>query len=421
MEEQKSIHTVAIISTNERCKPNAITCSRLESYCKTNEHVLTDDPRKADLILVNTCAAVEFLEKTTVTVLSELVKQRKKGSKVITVGCMNAMNRSVLEESFPEILILDDLADLDKWFEKIQRFSECKSQCLDEVTLQKYTHEEDKANIRKRLILFVGHLLEKVSKRLRYPNKNVKGISRILDELEQRNRVYVQIGSGCINNCSYCAIKIAKGEPVSRPIEDILNDIRKIYRDGKVLSLVADDCGSFGVDTGNSFPTLIYRINDEFPGIPIDCSYLNPVWIEQNPDEYVELFRNVKINTINLSLQSGSNRIIRKMNRKYDIENVLNKSSQIKTVSPDTFLWTHFIVGYPSETWSDFYQSVRASNYFDFYAAYTYCPRKGTVAAELPQNNPQIIRNIRKTLLHLKLAFRLVLQVLGFSGRVRKS
>jgi threonylcarbamoyladenosine tRNA methylthiotransferase MtaB len=311
---------------------------------------------------------------------------------------------------------MDDLSVLDKWFRNIQGFNECTTQCLNEVTLQKYTHKDDKPNLKKRIILFIGYTIEKYSKQLGIPEENIAGISKILDELEQRRRKYVQIGSGCVNNCHYCAIKLAKGEPVSRPVDHILNDIRNSYRDGNVLSLVADDCGSYGVDTGESLFSLIHRISREFPGIPIDCSYLNPVWIEQNPLEYLELFKTANINTINLSLQSGSNRIIHRMNRRYNVENVLKTAEQIKKVSPGTFLWTHFITGYPSETWGDFTQSVRASKYFDFFAAYAYCPRRGTAAAGFPNNNSQFTRIVRKTVLHVVLALRLVKKLVMFTN-----
>jgi tRNA A37 methylthiotransferase MiaB len=205
----------------------------------------------------------------------------------------------------------------------------------------------------------------------------------------------VEIGSGCVGNCRYCIIKKAKGKPVSRKPEDILNDIAKIYSPGKQLDLVADDCGCYGIDLGTSLPELLLTINDKHPDISMDITYLSPWWLTKQKEEYIRIFKELNINSINISMQSGSDKVLAGMNRNYTVQEILGIIEKLKSISPQTGFWTHIMVGFPGEVWSDFWKTLVMATHFYAVHAFAYSPRRGTESAALKNNNGKFTITLR--------------------------
>jgi tRNA A37 methylthiotransferase MiaB len=218
--------------------------------------------------------------------------------------------------------------------------------------------------------------------------------NQILKDLTHKNRIFVEISKGCTGKCSYCVIKKAKGNLRSRNIDDILDDIESIYEPSKTLFLVADDCGCYGADIGSNLYELISRINKRFPNISIDLNYLNPEIMEQDANEHISLFKNSYFRYVIIPIQSGSNKIINKMNRRYDTNKILNITDQIKKTSPSTILYAHFILGYPGEGTIDFIKTLGATLHFDIPLPFIYIPMRQTDKSN-PNRNPRFISNFR--------------------------
>ena len=354
---------VMLDSSHIHCKSNYILVSMISRYLVKNGFNLVDKPEKADYFIINTCGYVES-ERTFSKDLIRKYLKCKKDSEVISVGCLNKIEENLSDE-IPGLTIIEEIEDLDKWFFKKVRFSEMDRTNLDESERIYLSHiylKNDLKNVFYRIIypilgFFVSWIESVFKKKL--------NVGFIANDLTFDDKMLVEIGTGCIGKCSYCVIKKAKGRVISRPVKDIIEDIEKVFDSTKSLCLVADDCGSYGLESGDNLFRLVDEINNKFPNIPISIPYVNPYWIQKQPLEYLDLVLKANIKSINVSLQSGSNRIIKAMNRQYNVEKVLEIVDKIREKSPRTTVFTHIIIGFPSEDENDFKKSISAIDHFD--------------------------------------------------------
>ena len=223
--------------------------------------------------------------------------------------------------------------------------------------------------------------------------------ARMIRGLNHQNKIIVQISQGCLGHCSYCAIKKAKGNLRSRTIDEIIKDITKMYDDSKIVYLVADDCSSYGFDIGTDFFQLLETIHKRFPKVSIQISYVSPNFLVKFYEKYQELFQQVQIPYTTIPFQSGSNKIIKKMDRSYDTHQVVEVIKRLKQVSPHTSFEGHFIVGFPGETVGDFLQSLFTLHYFDYPIALRYSESKGTKSASFPQKKSEMTKQLRYTIM----------------------
>lgn len=205
---------------------------------------------------------------------------------------------------------------------------------------------------------------------------------------------YVLIAQGCENNCSYCNIKHAKGATISRPKSDIVEEIRKELSKGYLeYLLLADDCGSYGADCNTSIIDLLTEVLNLDSRLRIRIHYLYPQILLQHKDAFADLFGLNRITYINIPLQSGSNRVLELMNRKYDAGEVIRTIRMLKDVSPATWFYTHFILNFPTETEVDFNASLDASKIFDECLFMNYSMNPQTPAARFPSVAPDIMEH----------------------------
>lgn len=359
------MHKICLVSVEKECKSNSAFSSQLIRYFIENKCAVIKDICEADIIVVNTCGFNKDHEDFTIHILKHVVRTCRKGAKVISVGCLNKINREIVNQTSQNIEIINNFSDLDLLINADKPFNYVDNYYYDKSL---FNHVVFFSRLRNKKFgkILVNMIIRNNKK---YP---LTHMNQILDEEFCTNKAYVKIGSGCLNNCSYCLIKKAKGAAISRSIPDILSDIKKVYKKGMVLNLVADDCGSYGFDIGENIFSLLKAIGQRFSGMPIEFCYINPMWLEKYPNEYLEIFKNYNINSVNIPLQSGSDRIIKLMNRKYVVGNILNIIGRIKIVSPNTMIWGHFIVDYPSETWKDFYLTLHAFKSFHYCDFFSY-------------------------------------------------
>ncbi len=140
---------------------------------------------------------------------------------------------------------------------------------------------------------------------------------------------------------------------------------------------------------------LIYEINEKYPDLEINLNYLNPAYLEKDYMRYIELFSKINVGLLIFPVQSGSQNIIRKMNRKYNIEKVLKIVDQIKIVSPNTIFYTLFIIGFPGESTLDFIKTLLVSRHFDYPVAFKYSDIKDTSSSKLFYKKSKFVVLIR--------------------------
>ncbi len=364
---------ILLISAQGRCKSNAMLSARLVKYFMENNYSLTKKTKEADLIVVNSCGFRREDERVTENIIKKALKKCNVISKIISVGCLNKINEKVLKDCSNKILLIDNFSEFDSLIKAKKSFNTFKNSCHDKKLFNQivwtrwnlfYWHD-----VSGKILFFVTQAIIKCKKKL---SVNRAHLGEISNEENFDNKLYVQIGSGCVSDCSYCVIKKARGSINSRPMGDILSDIREGYRKGMTVNLVADDCGSYGSEIGLNLFDLVSAINNDFPKTKIDLCYINPVWLEKHTEKYYEMFKKYSIGNANIPVQAGSNRIIKLMNRKYKIQNILSIINHIKEISPKTMLWSHFIIDYPTETWKEFWLMIKTTQSFHHVYCFNY-------------------------------------------------
>ena len=378
-----------LISAQGRCKSNSMISSILVKYFSENEvwDMVTKAIvriKDADLILINSCGYRNEDEKFTKDTIENVLKKSKSASKVVSVGCLNKINGQVLKDISNEILLVDNFQEFDSLIKAEKLFNTFKGSYHDKKLFSQivWARWSDffMHNMFSKMLSGVTNIIAKYRK---MPSIGFELFRKVSNEEDFDGKFYVEIGSGCVSNCSYCRIKKAKGNSKSRPIHDILSDIKEGYKNGMTINLVADDCGSYGADIGLSLFDLINAINKEFSGIPIDLCYVNPLWLEKYTSEYYEIFKKYNISSVNIPIQTGSDRIVKLMNRKYKIENILEIVEHIKKISPKTMLWTHYILDYPTETWKEFWEIPKTLRSFHFAYYFLYSNSDGSSRKKL--------------------------------------
>ncbi len=378
-------YKVFLDSAEIRCRPNKLGVSSIYKYLIKNGHEFVKDPSVADYIIVNTCGFDELRRKVTLRLFTRYKQLKRPETTLISVGCLNKINKPLVE-SIPDIKVIHDLNDLDTIFCNENKFYDGREAYFTDKTAERLGIEQ------KSLYKYQDVLYFKLLKPIL---KGLPEVTELFEVYSHRNKFFVEISEGCTFNCSYCIIKKAKGDVKSRSSEYILRDIRSAYEVGKKLVLVADDCGSYGADIGSSLPELIENINDEFPGLRIEITYLNPTWLRRQAKDYIRMFKKADISLVNIPLQSGSNRILKRMNRFYNIHEVIELMKRIKEVSSTTVIWTHVIIGFPGENFADFIRTMLLTKYVGCIVCFRYSDRQGTASTFMHGKNSRFILNFK--------------------------
>ncbi|NVM27833.1 MAG: radical SAM protein [Candidatus Helarchaeota archaeon] len=389
-------YNVFLCSTNVGCRPSCVLSGQIYHYLQSNNHQLVHDESKADFIILNTCGFIDWYEKCSEVLIKNFTNLKKK-VKLIVLGCLTKINRERIAK-YNDVIIIDDLKELDKYFFTIEKLQQRNIYSNDKIF--KYIQDGQKIKRNKALdsYVFLVKLLNNFLIRL---NLSPFPFDKIAERYTGKGRFFVKIGEGCVGNCSFCIIKKAKRTIMSRPIEDILYDITNHLDEQKenYVILIADDCGSYGIDIGTNIIELLYQIGKSFPSLRIGIEYLYPKWIEKYGDKLLRVLRQVKIDNINISIQSGSQKILKLMNRNYDLEKVFRFINVLKRISPKTMVYTHFLFGYPGETFRDFLKTVSTIPYFHYYYPFMYSIRKGTKSSEIPDTVSKFKKKLENFLL----------------------
>jgi MiaB-like tRNA modifying enzyme len=207
--------------------------------------------------------------------------------------------------------------------------------------------------------------------------------SEINRERLHKHTGIIEISKGCTGNCSYCIVKIAKGKLVSKKEEIILLEAKNAIEDGcRELWLTAQDTASYGIDSNSNLPAIVSKISSIQTDFRIRIGMMNPDYALKILDELKQVLQLPKVyKFIHMPLQSGSNEILKKMKRKYLIEDFNYIIKELRT--PNITLSTDIIVGFPGETEEDFNKTKEMvlEKKFDIINISKYGDRKGTEAS----------------------------------------
>ena len=402
-------YKVYIDSAAWMCEGNIIETSRIYRYILANGHEITTMPSEADFLIINSCGFIREREELSIDLYESCRSQKKDNAKIFLFGCLVKINKKTLETLKTILVDFDEGYKFDEQFYNKVKFDDILPYCDDKTTKEllvaKKTFQESKI-----ISFLLSRIMPHLSKRVRVNYQD------IMNRVKFNNKILVGICNGCIFRCSYCAIREAKGGLRSRSVADILSDIEKLYDPSQNLFLVADDCGGYGLDINTDIFYLIYEINRKYPGIRMEFDAVNPYWLEKYPDKYISLFHDVNISFVTIPVQSGSNRVVKDMNRNYDVKKIQDIVRKIKKESPSTLIYTHFIVGYPGEKFIDYLKSLYCSLFFDLPIVLEYSGHSDKDKFSLPPPHSQFASKYRFTFFILFLNLVIFYKLLTFKN-----
>ena len=354
------------------CPRRAVDSQKIADYLEANNLKYTQDVKDADLIIVSTCAALKSREDLSKTAITWYQEQKTADSKIVVAGCLGKINPEVKKE-----------------FEEVAFISPREIDLLDEIIAAKVRFKDiPDPNQIGSYPLFPDK-----------PERQAKGDRRNkrLDlDYEKKDLFTLRIATGCLGNCSYCAVKFAVGELESKPIDAIVNEFKSGLDQGfKHFVLIAGDVGCYGVDIGTSVIELLSELFAVEGSYKIIIKEFNAQWVVKYFQNLLKILKEnyEKIDYIVVPVQSASNRLLRLMKRPYSIEDVKTYLNIIKTEVPDLQVSTHIMVGFPGETEEDFKESLEfIKEYeFPFVDIYAYDDRPNTAASQMDDKVPQKI------------------------------
>ncbi len=346
------------------CQMNLHESEKIAGVLRGEGYTEPSSAEEADIIVFNTCCIRENAENHVFGNLGALkkLKRQKKGLIIAVGGCMvrEEGKAALLCERFPFIDILFGTHDLSALGELIRR----KRAERKKIVSVRGEREETEDGI--------------MPVRTSYPN------------------AWVNIMYGCNNFCSYCIVPYVRGRERSRRAEDVMEEVRALVREGyREITLLGQNVDSYR-DGGVAFPELLERVAQVEGDFRVR-------FMTSHPKDFTEeliavMKRNPKVcNHLHLPVQSGSNRILSLMNRRYTREKYLAELELLRREIPDCAVTTDIIVGFPTETEEEFRETLSLVEEADFASAFTfiYSPRTGTKAAALDGRVPDEVSKER--------------------------
>lgn len=360
------------------CPRSKLEISRLYRYLECNGWDLTDVV-EADVVFVSCCAVTDDTERKSIKMLKYLRSSMRGDGRLIMLGCMAGISRDSIEEQCNVKLIPSKrLSDLDAILDA-------------EIPLNEIDEYDDHAghirNAQRAISPLKRFMAEKNGKKLNW-------LAHIFREYgigfsgRDGAPYLLRVANGCLDTCSYCAIRFACGDLMSKPLDRVVKEMERALDDGfKRIKLVGQDVGAYGQDIGSNFVRLLDVLlerEDEFRLIMND---LNMRWCVKYRDELLPLFGKhaEKFEVIGIPVQSGSDTVLGSMKRRYSAEESLDFFEQLKRLVPDVHLASHVIVGFPGESDDDFDRTLAfiSEARLDSVLVYAYSDRPHTEASTM--------------------------------------
>ena len=322
------------------CSANQAHSEIMESSLVTNGFRITKEIGRADIVIVNSC----IVKSPTENKIRERIKSfvgRHPDKRLVIAGC--AADTGIFRDIAPDAIFLSS-----------HKSKDIAGLFLDSI-------RESEKRIRKNPLV---------------------GIT--------------EIASGCLGNCSYCMVKLARGDLVSRPLKEIKKEVKNFLKGGcREIWITSQDCGCYGLDIGTNLAELLkdlVRIKGYFR---IRVGMMNPTHVKPILNKLIDVYKNPKIyKFVHIPVQSGSDKILKKMNRGYRTKDFEKMVRKFRSEFPSITLSTDVIVGFPGETEKDFERTVGLIKKVkpDIVNLSKFGPRPKTLASEMKQLDGKTIK-----------------------------
>lgn len=343
----------------------SLGCRLNEAELQTWSHAFSDlgiettnQNELANLIVVNTCAVTGEAARKSRQIIRKL-HRKNPTAKIVVTGCYASLEKQQAESLLGVDLVISN-TDKDELPKKASELVEWDS--------MPYAATEPAESA-----IFVRN----------------------------RERAFIKIQDGCRYRCTYCIVTIARGDEISRTIDDIIEEVRLLEKQGvKEIVLTGVHVGGYGTDLETDLYALVESILERTTIPRVRFASVEP-W--DLPDSFFDLFKNKRLMPhMHLPIQSGSDRILKKMSRRCKSESFLKLLAKARSIEPSFNVTSDVIVGFPGESEQDFELSkwMVAAAHFGHVHTFSYSKREGTKAANLPGQIDEQLKKQRSRELH---------------------
>ena len=340
------------------CKVNLYESEVIMNMFKKKGYEIVDFDSPSDIVIINTCTVTNTSDKKSRNIIRQAVRNNPNAI-IVVMGCYSQVRSEDIKE-IPGVNIIIGNSNKNRIVEIVEEYiSDRKSKTI----------------------------IENIMKAPFEPME--------LDNFETKTRAFVKIQDGCNNFCSYCIIPYSRGGIRSKEKEDVIREITCLVNNGyKEVVLTGIHTGHYGKDKYDyDFSDLLNELCN-IDGL--ERIRISSIEITELDDKFMKVLENKKIvDHIHIPLQSGCDKILKLMNRKYDTEYFYNKINRIRGIRPDISITTDLIVGFPNESDFDFndtYEFIKKINFSKVHV-FPYSRRKGT-PADLMDN--QVDEKVKK-------------------------
>ena len=328
------------------CKVNTYESQVIHDMLINHNYIEDED---ADIYIINTCTVTNTSDNKSLKVVRRCIRNNPNAI-IIVMGCMVQANPDILNGLGVSIVIGNKYKS--EIPELIEQYRKTKTPIVKVENIRHTTFEEMKLN-------------------------NF-----------DRTRAFVKIEDGCNNFCAFCIIPYARGNVRSRDFNSIIDEVKLLVSEGhKEVVLTGIHTGHYGFDIDTSFSELLEALV-KIEGL--ERLRISSIEITELTDDFMKVLNDSKVivDHLHIPLQSGSNEILKLMNRKYDKEYFINKIEKIRSIRPEISITTDVIVGFPGETEELFEETIDTIKKVNFSKlhVFPFSLRRGTKAETLPNH-----------------------------------
>ena len=353
--------TVGLLSLG--CKVNAYETEYIRNLLEENNYQIKDFNDKCDIYIINTCTVTNSSDSKSRKMIRKAVKENPHAC-IVAMGCFIESSKNNLIEGIDIVIGNQDknkiLKLLDEYFknkEQIIRLYNTRDKSFDDM---------------------------------------------FINDFPGRTRAFVKIQDGCDNFCSYCIIPFVRGKCRSKDPKKVIEEVTSLVNNGyKEVVLTGIHTGNYGNDLEYKFSNLL---NDLIKIKGLERLRISSIEATELNEDVLDVLRksNIIVDHLHIPIQSGSNEILKSMNRKYDLEYFENKIKEIRSIRKDISITTDVIVGFPGETEELFNETIDTVKRINFSKihVFPYSERQGTASSRMENKIPNnIVKDRAKELI----------------------